>query len=171
MENYGSFIISVAIFCLLGVLVICKELSWTSILLSNLSKIYDESVIHLLEAKKKWIDQNPSNRIVYLLTKDQAIVDNDLIRTFLTVFDTIIINFMIFISLNYLYPGIFLIISIGLGYMAYRINHSFKEVSQRQLAFVIKSRTEMIDIYLETFDNLTMLRDYSMSSYYTDDFY
>ena len=108
---------------------------------------------------------------MYLLTKDQTIVDNDLLRTFFTVFDTLLINFMIVVSLNYFYPGIFLIISIGLGFLAYSINSIFGLVSQRLLAFTTKSRAEMIDIYLETFDNLAMLRAFGKSNYYTESFY
>ena len=98
-------------------------------------------------------------------------MDNDLLRTFFTVFDTLLINVMIVISLNYFYPGIFLVISIALGMLAYSINSIFGLVSQRLLAFTTKSRAEMIDIYLETFDNLAMLRAFGKNSYYTESFY
>ena len=70
MENQSNFYFFIFIFCMVSLLVISKDLSWTNILLKNLSTIYDGCVNHLIGAKKEWFDQNPANRIVYLLTKD-----------------------------------------------------------------------------------------------------
>ena len=56
LDNNHSFIIALVIFGLLVALVVFKDYIWTSILLGNLSKIYDDSVRHLLGAKKEWID-------------------------------------------------------------------------------------------------------------------
>lgn len=167
----ANFYYYIAIFAFASVSVITRELFFTTILLGNLTGIYKQCVEHLLSAEKQWFDQNPSNRIVYLLTKDQTIIDNDLVRSFFIVFDTSLITAIIVLSLNYFYFGIMLLVTIALGFLAYSINSNFDVVSQRLLAFTTKSRAEMIDTYLENFDNLSMLRAFGKSDYYITKFY
>ena len=83
----------------------------------------------MLSAPQNWFNQNPANRIVYLLTKDQTIVDNELIRSVFTLLDTCFITLIVIASLNYFYLGALLVFTIVIGVMVYSINYRFSRVS------------------------------------------
>ena len=108
---------------------------------------------------------------MYLLTKDQTIVDNELVRSIFTLLDTCFITLIVIASLNYFYLGVLLLFTIVIGVMVYSINYRFSKVSQRLLAFTNKSRAELTDLYLDTLDNLSMLRSNGKGEYFIDKFY
>lgn len=151
--------------------VVFREYAFTTLLLNNLSDNYVTSVKNMLNAPDEWFNQNSANRIAYILTKDQTVVDNDLLRAIFTLVDTCVITLIIFATLNIVYFGIFIIFSLIVGWLILSINRDFGRVSQRLIAFTTKSRAEMIDVYLDAFDNLTMLRHCGRADYYTDRFY
>lgn len=166
--NYTIFLIIVATVC---VLVLAREVIFSKILLKNLGTNYKKCIREVLKAEKEWFDQNPANRIVYLLTKDQMVVDNDLVRSFFTLIDTCLITLIIVITLNIFYFGLMLLLTIAISVPLYYINRKFGVVSQQLLAFTNKSRAELIDVYLETFDNLTMLRVNGKGDYFRKNFF
>ena len=66
---------------------------------------------------------------MYLLTTDQTIVDNELIRSIFTLLDTCFITLIVIASLNYFYKGVLLTFTIVIGVMVYSINYRFSKVS------------------------------------------
>ena len=167
----GNFSIFLILFAVVSLVVVARESIYTNILLTNLTKIYNRSVNRLLNTRKGYFDENPSSRIVYLLTKDQMIVDNELIRSIFILYDSFMIILLIILVLNYLFLGVFLIFTIFLAVIVHGLYKRFNCVAQRLMAFSNKSRAEMIDVFLEMFDNMTMLRAHGKDLYYRSLFY
>lgn len=169
--SYSTYFYSyVILFFLVSVCVITRQIFFTHMFANNLTRIYFMGIESMITAKKLWFNQNPSSRIVYLLTKDQMVTDYDLIRSVFIVMDTFVIIFIIFLTLNYFYLGLMLVICFLLCYVAKSIYDKFQAVSSRLLAFDTKSRAEMIDIYLELFENLVMLRNFGRDKYFDKSF-
>jgi len=156
---------------ILGALVIIREYLFTKVMLSNLSHNYRECITRMLKADKRWFDENPANRIVYLLTKDQTIIDNELLRSMFTLLDSCLVTIIIFVTMNYIYFGTMFVLTIVFILVSLTIISNFERVSQRLLAFTNRSRAELIDTYLETYNNLTMLRANQQESHYKKSFY
>lgn len=170
--SYNSnFYIYIGMFFFSSLCVISREFAYTNLTVKNLTYLYINSIKSLLKAKEDYFDQNPSSRVVYLLTKDQMTVDNELVRSLFTVIDACLIIIIILLTLNYIYLGLMLVITIALFILFYRLYNKFVTVAKRLLAFSAKSRAEMIDVYLNTFDNLPMLRGMGKSDYFRKKFY
>jgi ABC-type multidrug transport system fused ATPase/permease subunit len=166
-----SFTIFVLIFFFVCLWVVGRQMLYSGLIVHNLTKLYIKSIKNLLAARDSYFDRNPSTRIVYLLTKDQMIVDNDLVRSFFIVLDACLIILIIILTLNYFFYGIMLLLTILLTWLAYSLYKRFIRVAQRLSAFVTASRAKMFDVYLELYDNITMLRDIQKIDYFTEDFY
>lgn len=161
----------VVLFFFVSICVITRQIFFSNTMAKNLTKIYLQGIQSMIAAKKSWFNQNPSSRVVYLLTKDQMVVDYDLIRSVFVVMDSFLIIVIIFLTLNYFFIGLMLVISFPLFLIAKSIYSRYIKVSSKLLAFDTKARAEMIDIYLELFDNLTMLRNYGKGCYYNRYFF
>lgn len=109
--------------------------------------------------------------MVYLLTKDQTIVDNEFLRSIFILIDACITTTVVIVSINVIYSGAMLIFTLIVIFLVYRLNYKFSRVSRRLLAFTTKSRAELMDIYLDTFDNLTMLKSNNREDYFRKQFY
>ena len=171
LEYNTSFRVYIAFFGVACLCVISRQMLFTHLMIHNLTKVFNRCVSKMLSAPNKWFDQNPASRIVYLLTKDQLIVDNDLIASLFVVIDSFIILLVTFLTLNVFYAGVMLVISLLLFSLAYSLYTKFLKVAQRLIAFNIKSRAELINLYLDMFDNLTMLKCMGKNNYFTTMFY
>jgi hypothetical protein len=58
-----------------------------------------------------------------------------------------------------------------LAFLGARLIYKFNKVSKRLTSFISKSRSELIDIYLDMFNNLTMLRNLDKKNYFKSRFY
>lgn len=166
-----NFFIYIAMFFFASFCVITRESVYTNLTMKNLTHLYVKSINAILNAREDYFDQNPSSRIVYFLTKDQMTADNELIRSLFTVIDTCLLIIIIILTLNYIYLGLMFVITIILFYLFYRLYVKFVIVAKRLLAFSTKSRAEMIDVYLNMYTNITMLRDMGKSDYFREQFY
>lgn len=116
---YSSYFYTyIVIFFSLSIFAITRQIYFSNSMTKNLTKIYLMAITSMMNAKKNWYDQNPSSRIVYLLTKDQMVVDYDLIRSLFVVMDSFLIIVLIFSTLNYFYIGLMLLISFPLYIIA-----------------------------------------------------
>lgn len=156
---------------IIATFVLGREVMFQQIFLGNLTQLYNKTVESILNAKKDWYFQNPASRIVYLMTKDQTVIDHDLPRTLFTTIDTMIVTLAILGILNYCFIGILLVLTIVICYLAYLINIKFDRVSQKLLAITTKSRAELMGVYLDTFDNMIMLRVKGKKNYFVQEFY
>lgn len=65
-----SLTIYISLFATVALLQITREICFSNLMLNNLTKIYNRCVTSILNAKEQWFNENPSSRVVYLLTKD-----------------------------------------------------------------------------------------------------
>lgn len=86
-------------------------------------------------------------------------------------FDAFLIILIIFVSLNFFYYGIFIVVSCLLLFTGGNLYRRFGKVASRLISLISKSRAEMTDIYLDMFNNLTMLRNLDMKTYFKKEFY
>lgn len=98
-------------------------------------------------------------------------MDTDMLRSLFTVVDTFVMAMLLILTLNYFFPVVMLVITVSLSLWAYSINRKFNRVSSQLLSFTTKSRAELLDIYLELFENITMLRSSGKRELYTEKFY
>lgn len=171
LEYNVSLMIYIGLFLTVAILQISREIFFSDLMLKNLTKIYNRCVASILKAKEQWFNENPSSRVVYLLTKDQLVVDNQFVRSIFTVFDAFLILMIIFVSLNFFYYGIFIIVTVLLFTTGLTLYKKFGRVASRLISFISKSRAEMIDIYLDMFNTMTMLRNLSKRDYFRKEFY
>lgn len=163
--------ILVGIVLIVAMIVILRESIYRNLIIGNLKVLSMKAITSILKAKPEWFNQNSSSRIVYLLTRDQSIVDHDFVRSFFVCSDAFLTYTVLILVFNWCFLGPMAIVTCIVFYFSRKISKRYDRVSQKLIAFTTKSRAELMDIYLETFENMPMLRAKSRPNYLSDEFY
>jgi ABC-type multidrug transport system fused ATPase/permease subunit len=82
---------------------------------------------NLLRANLEFYKDKPSSRIIYRVTYDQMVVDNKLSESVRDALESVFFILGGLVIMNYVYQGIFLVISAVIFYIIYKLMvHFFK---------------------------------------------
>jgi ABC-type multidrug transport system fused ATPase/permease subunit len=119
----------------------------------------------VVRAEMPWFDYFKPSTIIYRMSADQAVVDNDLYRNSMIVIFNFLTGLMGLIAVNVVYPGLFAVITIIAGvYMGNRLKR-YLRTAQIFISEWFRRKVIFYNSYVLTFNNILSLRHISKQRY------
>lgn len=104
-----------------------------------------------------YASRNPG-QIVYRLNADQAVLDSRLNESLRQALESLSFILAGLILLNYIYLGIFMVFTVAICYVFYKVLERFIFVTTPILQFRERSRILVIDYYAKILESITSFR-------------
>jgi len=134
----------------------------------GLMNLYSDATTSLFKVGADFYSRVPINRIVYRLTKDLLIVDEELVESmnnFLTEIFFIAGGLVVLISITVGVYAIFVI--VGLIYLIIKLRKAFDK-SFQFLSISISERSELLAVLLKVLNCTLLLRNFGKGAYFDD---
>lgn len=171
LESFTSYMLFYdAIVIVYVIYVVLRDVVFTKRVIANMAHLYSLTTNSLINTQKEYLLVNPSTRIIYLLTKIISKLDRDFIRSYYLYFDCVCMLLAFLGVLNYLIYIFMAIVTIFLMIVLIPINSSFSSGAIKLSTFVSNWSSELIEIYMSSFNFILPLRNHQITSYYSKKF-
>jgi ABC-type multidrug transport system fused ATPase/permease subunit len=170
-SGFNSYLIVFDILVVVYIfLVILRDMSFTGKVIRNLNYLYNLVTNSLIDTQKEYLLQNPSARIMYLLTKTSSKLDKELLRSYSQYCDSINILLVFLGVLNYVMYIVMAVVSIVLMIVLLPIYSSFMKACVKLTVYTSNHSAELIEIYLSSFNFILPLRNHNIPEYFNNKF-
>ena len=170
-EGFNSYLIVFDILVVVYIfLVILRDMSFTGKVIRNLNYLYNLVTNSLIDTQKEYLLQNPSARIMYLLTKTSSKLDKELLRSYSQYCDSINILLVFLGVLNYVMYIIMAVVTIFFMIVLLPIYSSFMKACVKLTVYTSNHSAELIEIYLSSFNFILPLRNHNIPEYFNKKF-
>ena len=166
-QGYSSYLLIYdGIVLLYFIYIVLRDLLFTKSIIANLDNLYNLVTNSLIDTQKEYLLNNPSNRIMYLMTKTMGKLDRDLIRSYYQYFDSLMLLLVIVGVLNYILYIFMAIVAIFLMIIILPSYNTFKDICIKLSIFNANYSSELIEIYLSSFNFILPLRNHNIPDYF-----
>lgn len=170
-EGFNSYLTVFDILVVVYIfLVILRDMSFTGKVIRNLNYLYNLVTNSLIDTQKEYLLQNPSARIMYLLTKTSSKLDKELLRSYSQYCDSINILLVFLGVLNYVMYIIMAVVTVFLMIVLLPIYSSFMKACVKLTVYTSNHSAELIEIYLSSFNFILPLRNHNIPEYFNTKF-
>ena len=127
-------------------------------------------VENVLKTGVNFFMENPAYRIVYRMSQDQMVLDSKLSVSMYSGIVSLLLIFSGMLIMNYVYYGIFFVLSIGIFYYLYYLLQKYLWVIVHVLQFRDRSRSKLVYTYVKTLNAVITLRGIGKSKLYEKEF-
>ena len=140
--------------------VVCRDLLFTKHIVNSLDHLYNLVMNCLIDTQKEYLMNTTSTGITYLLTKTIANIDREYIRSYYKYLDSLIIILCILGALNYFLYIFMSIMSVFLMIVVSPVFSTYQNGCIKLTAFTTKFSSELIEIFLSSFNFILPLRNH-----------
>jgi ABC-type multidrug transport system fused ATPase/permease subunit len=171
LDTYTEYLVAYDLLVIFYLaIVIIRDGIFTQMVIKNLNHLYNLMTNSLIDTQKEYLLQNPSNRIVYIMTKTISKIDRDLIRSYYKFFDSSFNLLVILGALNYF---LYIFMSIVSVFVIIIIipSYSYFNVACIKLSnFTTNQSSDLVEIFLSSFNFILPLRNHNISGYFSKKF-
>ena len=171
LESYTNYLLAYDGLVLFYIaIVIIRDGLFSKLVIYNLNHLYNLMTNSLIDTQKEYLLQNPSTRIVYLMTKTIAKIDRDLIRSYYHYFDSIFILLVVIGALNYFLYIFMSIITICWMIILIPTYSTFNTGCVKLSTFTTNYSSDLVEVFLSSFNFILPLRNHGISGYFSKKF-
>lgn len=171
LDTYTDFLLAYDLLVIFYLaVVIVRDGIFTQMVIKNLNHLYNLMTNSLIDTQKEYLLQNPSTRIVYIMTKTIAKIDRDLMRSYYKLFDSSLTLLVILGALNY-FLYIFMSIVTIFVLIIIMPAYSYFNVGCIKLSnFTTNHSSDLVEVFLSSFNFILPLRNHNISGYFSKKF-
>lgn len=171
LDTYTEYLIAYDLLVILYLaVVIIRDGIFTQMVIRNLNHLYNLMTNSLIDTQKEYLLQNPSNRIVYIMTKTISKIDRDLIRSYYKFFDSSFTLLVILGALNYFLYIFMSIVSIFVIIIIMPAYSYFNVACIKLNNFTTNQSSDLVEVFLSSFNFILPLRNHNISGYFSKKF-
>lgn len=171
LDTYTEYLIAYDLLVIFQlVIVIIRDGIFTQMVIKNLNHLYNLMTNSLIDTQKEYLLQNPSNRIVYIMTKTISKIDRDLIRSYYKFFDNSFNLLVILGALNYFLYIFMSIVSLFVIIIIIPAYSYFNVACIKLSNFTTNQSSDLVEVFLSSFNFILPLRNHNISGYFSKKF-
>lgn len=171
LDTYTEYLIAYDLLVIFYLaIVIIRDGIFTQMVIKNLNHLYSLMTNSLIDTRKEYLLQNPSNRIVYIMTKTISKIDRDLIRSYYKYFDSSFTLLVILGALNYFLYIFMSIVSIFVIIIIIPSYSYFNVACIKLSNFSTNHSSDLVEVFLSSFNFILPLRNHNISGYFSKKF-
>lgn len=164
LRTYVYIYIAAAVF--ISIYIIIRDIVFQKFLSILSNSIYMRSVSNVVNSEMEFLTSYTPSRIIYRLTKDQALLDDSLNIHILNAMEDLSLLLVGFVILNYFYFGYFAVVSLFFFYFSFSIIRRYIRTANIFLAEINKSKAKLFGTYMLQLENVLPLRFLNESNYF-----
>jgi ABC-type multidrug transport system fused ATPase/permease subunit len=168
-ENFTYYVVfySLAAFSV-NLFILVRLFITTSSGIRAAKTIFTKQLIALLNAPvNKFYDVTPSGRIMNRLSKDQAVIDGQLLMAINGMIGQVFTVFSIIVICSYVVPWVLIIVPISM-FMSYKIQRFYLHSSRELMRLESISRSPIVQNFSETISGSETIRAYNYEDIFTN---
>ena len=153
-----------------GATLMISSMVFKTVARMSLWKFYTKILKDMLKNNLEFFSENPSNRLIYMLTEEFLVLDLDLMSRVETTFSTLFLMIGGIIMLVYLTYGVFAFICLFLAFYLYKTVKRNLKLSLRILDVSAKFKTELTATLLNVISCCFTLRNMEKGDFFDERF-